>query len=291
MHCQARPDAGLRRVSYELPRFEAETLTSTFPEYEEIMPEILKASGGLPLLTDGFIQELEECKITTAEDFRAQERGLLKRYYRDHVDQMLSEGFNASTRETVLVLALLRRFDVKVLKGILPKVLAAYYDGYGTADYIELIERLGSWVYWRIQGGYAVNEAFRMALQGYVRFEKPQLYRKTHIAAEKLYEDLLQQGCRVDCLVELLYHRLALLESNNKVEPSTIPARLGDWLQEHLPGSLTTSELISLRNCLLQDPDLKDYVSEDSLNMINGLVEEAAQSEQGSVLEFQAKSA
>ena len=123
------------------------------------------------MLTNEFIRELEERKITTAEDFRAQERGLLRRYYLDHVDQMLSEGFNASTRETVLALSLLRRFDVRVLRGILPKVLPGHYNGHGTIEYIELIERLAGWVYWRMEGGYAVNEAFRMALQGYVRFE------------------------------------------------------------------------------------------------------------------------
>lgn len=273
-----RLDLRMRLESFELSGLTIEAISSSFPQYEGIASEIRRITGGMPVLTRELIQQLENSSVTTDADFWSREQELVKKYYRSHVNETVFQAVNQDIQETMLVLAILRRFDVKVLRGVLPKVLPDHYDGYGTADYLDLIERLGSQVRWRIQGGYALNQALRMVLQGYVLFEKPGLYEQVNRAAIILYRGLIEKEYREDYLVELLYHELALLRVGKESKGSEIQAQIGDELLKHLNSDriavLQETDLDSLRNTLRQDPDLKDFVSEDVLLAIQSMINE-----------------
>jgi hypothetical protein len=131
-----------------------EPISSALPEeYESIAEDIYGITGGVPELTEEFLKRMEAAHVFNAADFRASKEKLIKKYYRAYIRKKVLKDLAPTMRETVLALAILQQFDVGILKGILPEVLPRYYQNYGTAEYLNLIENMGSWVQWRVQGG------------------------------------------------------------------------------------------------------------------------------------------
>ena len=278
-------DLRMRLKSRELTSLNPEAIARALPGYgERIADEIYLITGGLPVLTQEFIKQLQASQVATAADFQAQAQELVRKYYQTHVEREVLASLAPDIRETLLVLALLRRFDVRVLKGILPKLLPDSYQDYGTADYLGLVSRLQSWVQWRRQGGYTLNPAFGMMLQGYVLTEEPNLYKKVNRAAVALYDEWLEEEYRGHYLIELLYHKLALyrlekghdLFSRLGIQDEMSQAKVSNQLLEYLTGNggrcIQEADLDALRNSLHQDPDLKIYISEDVDRAIQGLI-------------------
>jgi len=282
-------DLRMRLESHELSSLDPEAISRALPKYEAIAGEIHRITGGLPLLTEEFIEQLETSQVIIPNGFRLHAQELSRKYYRTYVEEKVLADLTPDLRETVLIMALLRRFDVKMLKEVLPRLLPELYQVYGTADYLDLIDRLRPWVQWRRQGGYTLNPAFRTMLQGYTLTVKPDLFKGVNRTAVILYQGWLESEYREYYLLELLYHRLVLLESEKDSTPPTLLMALGKELQPYISGeskagSRRMDDLDSLRNSLLQDPDLKDYVSEDVLRAIQDKIN--AQIEMKRVIPF-----
>jgi hypothetical protein len=286
-------DLRMRLESCELSSLSTEVISRALPEYADIAAEIHRITGGLPVLTKELIQQLEAARVTTAADFCSREQELMEEYYRVHVEEMVLRDVAPDKRGTILALALLRRFDVAVLGEILPKVLPDDYpEDYGTAEYLRLIEDLGSWVHWRMQGGYALNPALRTVLQGYVLVENPKLYEQVNRAAVVLYREWLKkEEYREHYLIELLYHGLTslrfeqgagLLPIQDKIGQAKVGDELLKYLEDESAVRIREKELDSLRNSLMKDTDLKDYVSEDVLRVIQSLIDERIKKNRGS---------
>jgi hypothetical protein len=267
----------MRKYSYELSSLSTEAITRSFPEYEAFASEIHRMTGGLPRLMGELVEQLKTSEVTTVDEFRSRQEELTKKYYGTYVGDIVFQDVPQNMRKTIQVLSLFRRFDVLVLNGILPKVLPEYYHDYGTADYLDLIEHLGSRIQWRMQGGYALNEAVGMVLRGYVFFEEPKLFEKVNRAAVLLYRSLLNEEYREYYLVELLFHGLELLRVHDGSDLTPIHSRIELELMEYLNGEIAIqvreADLDSLRNTLMKDPDLKDYISEDVLNAIKSMID------------------
>jgi len=273
----------MRLECRELKGLDPEAISLALPEYEGIAGEIHLVTGGLPILTGEFVERLKAFQVTTPADFQAHAQELTGKYYRTYVEEQFLADLAPDIQETMLPLALLRRFDVKVLKKILPDLLPKSYESYGTADYLDLIDRLRPWVEWRRQGGYALNPAFRLMLQGYVVTIKPDLYKRVNRAAEVMYRRWLESEYREYYLIELLYHVLALYraERGNVLFPmqdEMSRAKVGDELLGYLRGDggrrLQDVDLDALRNSLEQDPDLKNYVPAEVKRVIEELTKE-----------------
>jgi len=271
----------MRLECRELTGLDPKAISRALPEYEEIAGEIHRITGGLPLLTEEFIEQLEHSQVKTAADFQSHAQELTGKYYRTYVEEMFLADLPSDIRETMLTLSILRRFDVKVLKMILPDLLPEPYQSYGTADYLDLIDRLRPWVEWRRQGGYALNPAFRLMLQGYVLTIKPDLYKRANRAAEVMYRGWLESEYRKHYLIELLYHVLALYRAEKgnalfPVQDKMSQAKVGDELLEYLTENggrrLQDVDMDALRNSLEQDPDLKNYVPVDVKRVIEDLI-------------------
>lgn len=168
----------MRLESRELKGLDSETISLAFPEYKGGAEEIYKVTGGVPNLTAELIEQLVESQIFSSDEFKTRAQEITGKYYRMNVEENFLGTFPAETRETMLILALLSRFDVKVLKQVLPNLMHDPYQSYGTADYLNLIDRLRPWVEWRRKGGYSLNPAFQLMLQGYISTSKPDLYKK-----------------------------------------------------------------------------------------------------------------
>jgi hypothetical protein len=276
-------DLRMRLECRELMGLDPKAISQALPEYKGIAGEIHRITGGLPILTEEFIEQLGHSRVKTSADFQAHAQELTGKYYRTYVEEQFLTNLPLDIRETMLTLALLRRFDVRVLKKILPDLLPKLYQSYGTADYLDLIDRLRPWVEWRRQGGYALNPAFRLMLQGYIVTIKLDLYKRVNRAAEILYRRWLEGEYREHYLIELLYHVLALYKAEKgytlfSLQDEMSQARFGEELLKHLTGDgghrVQETDLDSLRNSLKQDPDLKYYISKDVKGTIQGLIDQ-----------------
>ncbi|MDY7079229.1 MAG: hypothetical protein SXV54_20130 [Chloroflexota bacterium] len=269
-------DLRMRLESRELSSLSTGAISEALPEYNGIAGEIHRISGGVPLLTEELVKQLRAAEVTVT-DFRSRRQELVREFYRTHLKETIFKNTPQEIQETILVLALLRRFDVKVMGRILPIVLPRYYETYTTPEYLNLIERpLKSWAQWRMQGGYALKSAYRVLLPEYVWTEDPNLYEQVNRVAVASHRGLLKtEGYREYYLLELLYHRLVLDRIEGKDRAAE--TRLGDELQKYLgdedAASIQAVDLDALRNSLKQDIDLKDYVSEGILRMIQDLID------------------
>ena len=275
----------MRLECRELKSLDPEAISRVLPEYKEIAGEIHRITGGLPVLTEEFIERLKASQIATPADFQTHAQELTGKYYRTYVEERFLASLAPDIRETMLILALLRRFDIKVLRKILPDLLPEPYKGYGTADYLDLIDHLRPWVEWRRQGGYALNPALRLMLQGYVLTIKPDLYKRVNRAAEVMYRGWLESEYREHYLIELLYHVLALYGAEKggglfPVYDAMGQAKVGDELQKYVTGDsgrrLQEADLDSLRNSLDQDPDLKNHIPEEVKRVMEDLIVQRA---------------
>lgn len=271
-----RIDLRMRLESHELPGLSVEDISASFPQYGASAAKIYQFTGGLPTLTGKLIQQLDDAPAATETDNRFQEKVWIKKYYQPLINDLIIHNIPDELQETVLVLSLLRRFDVAVLREMLPQIMRPKYQAYRTVDYLDLIESLGNLLQWRTQGGYALNDAFRVALHGYVFIDNPGLYKKVHRAAAELYRQSLKQEYRQHYLVELLYHEASLLRAEKGSDIYGIQKKIELEVQQYLNGDTLTriqeTDLDGLRQSLKHDPDLKDYVSEETLNAIETLI-------------------
>lgn len=267
----------MRLESVELPGWSTETISRWLPRYEDIAPDIFRITGGVPVLTQELISDLMSAHVQTESDFRAREGELVRQYYRMHVKDTVFHDVPQNVQKTLLVLSLLRRFDDRVLRGILPVVLPEYYEGYGTRECLELLKGLGGWVGWRIQGGYAVREPLRLALQGYASMLEPRQYQRVNRAAAAWYRASLKQEYRQRYLVELLYHglMLAMFERKESTAPieTTIEEELLIYLNGESAACMEETDLDALQHTLEQDTDLQEYVTEQMQETIRGLIQ------------------
>jgi hypothetical protein len=125
-----------------------------------------------------------------------------------------------------------------------------------------------------MQGGYALNPALRLVLVGYVRVEKPRLYLQVNQEVVTLYRPLLRKDYREHYLVELLYHELAVLRLEKGFDLPAMQTSVSEELLRCIgaAASMRDTDLISLRNSLVHDPDLKGYVSKQALATIQDLI-------------------
>ena len=267
-----------------LTSLDPEAISRALPEYKGIAGEIHRITGGLPLLTEQFVEQLEALHVKNLPDLQAHAQELIGKYYRAYVEDKILADIAPDIRETFLILSLLRRFDIKVLREILPELLPETYQSYSTVDYLDLIDRLRPWVEWRRQGGYALNPALRLILEGYVWAIRPELYKKVNRAAEIMYRGWLKEQSkeyREHYPIELLYHVLALhrAEKGNGLFPvldEMSQAKVGNellkWLSEGSGQSLKGEELDELLQSLDMDQNLRNYITEEVKRAILGLI-------------------
>lgn len=285
----------MRLECRELTSLDPEAISRALPEYEGIAGEIHKITGGLPLLTEQFIEQLKDLQVKTLPDLKVHAQELTNRYYRAYVEDRILADLASDIRETMLVLSLLRRFDIKVLKKLLPDLLVEPYQSYGTVDYLDLIDRLRPWVEWRRQGGYTLNPALRLVLEGYILTIRPDLYKKVNHAAESLYREWLGSEYNEHYLVELLYHVLAqyraevngLFFVQDEMSQAKVGSELLRFLTENGGHIHDVDSVIALRNSLEQDPDLKNYISENVKREIDRVILEKSK-ETPKVIPFRA---
>ncbi len=156
-----------------------DAIADTFSITLELAPEIRYRSGGLFALAQQ-LARIEDRQIATLQDYLLHKQGILEKYYLTTVYVTILKDLERSEQESLKALSLLPWFNIKVLDLLLPKVFPEYFEGYEFVQYLDLIELLGSRIIWTNEGGYAINEALRQVLEGYLEFENPVFFKDIH---------------------------------------------------------------------------------------------------------------
>lgn len=168
---------------------------------------------------------------------------------------------------------LLRRFDVSILASILPKIEPEPFESFKQKHYLDLIRELGSRIYWREQGGYALDDMLKTMLSSYVRTFEPDRYEAVNLITAETYKTWLQEEYRPHYLLEMLYHKLKL-EKMREAKEARISQILSDNLLDYIEGRQETgpsqvNELDFLRNMLVQDEDLRPFITQKVFDIID----------------------
>jgi len=261
----------MRYESYRMPGTRDEAIACAYPEYANLAPAIYKASGGLPSMVERLVVRLKEQGAGEESTIAAL---VLERYYAEDVAPAMGRYVPSELRATLYPLALLRRFDFRVLKEFLPRILPDTFADYTAGQYLELTEQLGSWIEPQSQGGYAVHEAYRQILRGYIQRQDASLYARVQQAAFDFYHSALESEYRRHYMVELFYHRLALLmvrHGINDISQARAAITPQEFVKEANGGVMTgvkEDDLLDLFDALANDGDLALCFSREDIRKI-----------------------
>jgi hypothetical protein len=249
----------MRYESHKLVGLSPEDIVCTFSNLEKgnLVSEVYRLTGGLPRLVEDLDRRIREQGIVDIDGLHA----IRNDYYHDDVSSIV-RYLPENIREIVKGLALLRRFDFKVFKEIVPTIWPEQYAEYTAYEYLDLIEDLGCWLDLQPHSGYTVNAAYRKVLQGYVKHTDIAFYKKIHKAAFDLYHDMLQQQYQHQYMVEMLYHHLILtllshgFDNAAQAKGSISPEEFVSGANGSIMAQVEDNNLEPLYRALIQDLDV-----------------------------------
>ena len=266
-----------KREILPLTPLDVDDIATAAPGIAKLAPEILRWSGGVPNLVGLLVTRLDLNGITTVEEYYERAQEVLSPKYREHVKNIAFPDIKAASDEALDILALLRRFDVAIMSTILPELKREYFSEYKQKHYLDLINDLGSRVYWRDQGGYVLDSMLQAMLASYTRVFERELFDKVNTLAAEAYEKWLTEQYRQYFLLEMLFHKIMLGQSNGTNEDE-LRISISESLGSHIRGRLKNGPddvdgLDSLKHAIERDDDIRPYVTDEILSMINAMLE------------------
>ena len=267
-----RLDLRVRLKTRGLNALDQNDIVRTINQRTASAPLILKWSGGIPGLVNFLVDKVNEPHVERFDVNHIPEKELIDQNYRSHISKVLFPKVEILSEEVVDVLALLRRFDVAILSEILPKIEPDRFLSFKQKDYFDLIRELGDTVYWRVQGGYALNSILRGMLSSYIRVFEPKLYKEVNNITAITYGDWLKDEFRPHYLTEMLFHQTQL-EKIKKTEDNKIAAIVSNRILGFIEsrGKSSAHELDGLdeiKQTLDKDPDLRPYIKQEVFEAI-----------------------
>lgn len=266
----------MRTISQAFQPMTLDEVQEAFPEHRELADEIYWRSGGLPTLANAFVKFLKEAQATTLPLYAKSQNRVLNAFYESEAYTRLVNEIDTKDLDAVMALGLLRRFTIKDMAKLFANLFPGRYDGYETAGYLDLIERLGGGrVQWRSPGGgYTLHDSFRAVLEGFMLYRQPDQFKQVHQVSSDIFLGLLRDGL-YNYLVEALYHRMKRLKYQG-YPPEKIAKEIKQVIVEYSPQE--ESDLDYLRQSLDYDLDLRPYISDNTLKelktqiRVNGMV-------------------
>jgi hypothetical protein len=282
LHFTNRLDLRMRRRHFPLKPLSAHDIERYVPEGSESLADvILTWTAGMPDLVDFLVQKTEELGIHNPEAYQERERELLGEEYRAEVRRVVFPDVRETTGDAIDVLALLRRFEVKVLSYVLPRTNGSTFAQFKQKDYLDLINALGSRVYWREQGGYALDNMLSGMLTAYLREFEPDFFDRVHQTTVEMYTTWLQEQFRPYYLLEMIHHEIEL-RRRAAVEEAALRTFVNQRISDYLEGEYGTlpdevDGYVSLREALERDQELSGLVTEDTYKLIEAARDKAAE--------------
>lgn len=271
-----RLDLRVRMTTNSLSILDENDIVRRITTKTDLAPAILKWSGGIPNLAEFLINSAKNRNIENVEIDNIQGRRLIDQSYRSHISKVMFPDAKLLTDEVVDFLSLLRRFDVAILSTILPKIVPSKFSSFKQKDYFDLIRELGDRVFWRDQGGYALNNVLQSMLSSYIRVFEPSLYEKVNSLTAATYEEWLNDEFRIHYLTEMLYHQILLRkfreEENNSITTFVSNKILGfiEGSEQTSPGELDGFD--EIKNILNEDSNLRPYIKQEVFEAIEKIL-------------------
>lgn len=260
-----RLDLRIRIRHHALPPLSTQDIAHSIPQqYQTLAAEISNWAGGLPDMVAYLLQRARDKNIVSLEEYGHRRSELLGEEYRRRLQQVVFEDTEPPPNEAFDILSLLRRFDVSVLRYILPQMEPAIFADFKQLDYLDLIRDLGNRVTWRDQSGYAIEDNLRSVVANYVRTFQPELFARVNQLAIVMYESWLRQGYRQIYLIELLYHSMRL-QGHERQVPAGALTNVSRVALEYVGGQRaygpeTSAQYLALQAALQADPDLAPQI-------------------------------
>jgi len=203
-----------RQISRKLSPFGEGTvkkeIQNSVPNYTSFAERLCRISGGFPLSVEQIIEYLKNENPNFADVI--EERKLVKRNFDRFVVGYIMRDYSPIKRQTLETLAVLRRFDIAIMRAFLPVFLEKPYRGYSVADYLGLVGELteAALVQWRYdRRGYSIDEDLRSIVIEYLR-ACDEKFRDKHAEAARVNRDLIagpeSAESRIRYAIEWLYH-------------------------------------------------------------------------------------
>ncbi len=261
-------------VYRELGTFTATVIEERYDEYLNIVPYILRITAGLPLCVERLMEQMHENNISTVDEFLEHEREFTKKNYEDIVEERVLQDVKPWTHDTLHILSIPRRFNVKIISYLLPRVprLAERYHEYANIDYLELIEIFGYLSPWnQSRNGYSIQKIVRQILSYYMQVFRLEEFQRVNELLLTMYEDQIQHDTpKVYDLVEYLYHtRLTIqLEKNGEKKKEEIAQKFSACVQDiftRFEQQVSAIDCLNeLKETIEHDDDLRAYLTEDT---------------------------
>jgi hypothetical protein len=227
---------------------------------------------------------LDQGEQVDSQTFTRYEPTLLDDLVRDAIDAYVFRDVEPELANACRALALLRQFDVILLRQVLSQFVPDFKD-YPHSAYGGLLSLLHATqvIEWDDgRKGYNVATPLRQILSQYMRQRNPEKYVAINQAALEVYQDWVERVSenRSVYIIEALYHQAAI---NQLGAPwMTEPVDLGKQLQKHLEccytlknyedeQDLLSEALNRLEKGLERDTELKSLLESQGakLGMLN----------------------
>ncbi len=245
-------------------------------ELADLSAQIYHLTGGLPfgnfVVTRKLDQLAEKGVRLTPQAFSRHEPELLDALIQEMINELVFKGIPNELRESYYVLALVRQFDLIMLRRLLSKYVAAYKD-YPVNAYGGVLGKLNATylIDWDDRRkGYCVDPALRRILNRQTQLHNPQRYIDVNREALNVYQDWIMRvtDYRSIYIVEALYHEaclacaegqcdydrffsnaMAYLDTYQDYDPELLPSTL-DRLEKEISADLTKDRLGGLGEML-----------------------------------------
>ena len=187
-------------------------------ELEQLSTQIYHLTGGLPYGNFVVSRRLnalaEQGEPVDAKTFQGHKPELLDALIKDVIDHFVFRGVGQQYQEACYVLALVRQFDLILLRRLLSNFVPAFAS-YPRNAYGGLLGKLNATylIEWDdTRKGYSVDPSLRRILGQFVRLHHPQRYEDVNREALAVYRDWIERVAdyRSIYIVEALYHEACL---------------------------------------------------------------------------------
>jgi len=269
-----------RLRSQELGLFDAKGTVELFESNSkypltELSDPVRRLTLGHPFADVVALRRLDtlakEGRIPQRDQFSSIETDLIDGLVQDFVEKYAFKGLSKELANSCRILALVRQFDVILLREILTDALPSSYDNYKREEFGGLLSRLRATqlVWWDDRRkGYALDLTLRHILGENIRRHQPKVYAKVNQVAIGVYRDWIERAGdnRGIYIVEELYQQACLnliSEEDHPLKKTPLPVLLEQRLREYpqRDPDLRASALDRLYHELEDDPDLPRLIS------------------------------
>ncbi len=278
IHFIERLDLRLRATDMELERVKAEEIQAVVPQYRHLASSITQWSAGMPRLVEELIRRTE---LSQEQGQNKPDAVLIDADYNRQMHKVVlgdrqstDSGDSEKMAQIIDVISLLRRFDIGLLKLLMPQINADLFSPLKHKDYLDLIRDLGSRVQWQpASSGYTLDAMLKHMLASYIRAFDPEGYTELNRKVFDVYRTLLEQRYQVYYMTELLYHQAMIMlaqdESAENIKQSLTRLAL-EYVEKRQLHGPRGEELDELGQRLKQDEEIGRYIDEKFYITVDG---------------------